>query len=79
MIDTKHRSKDRYAGMGMNLRPLSGIREAPLPRRYAWESRRSDMTQLMSTGIEPARMFEDGLLLEGMAHHVYSGPEQGKT
>ena len=76
MVDTKH---DRYAGMGMNLRPLSVFREAASPRGYRWEDLRTNMTQLMSTGIEPARMFEDGLLLEGMRHHIFAGSEQGKT
>ena len=76
MINAKH---DRYAGLGMNLRPLSGLRETAIPRGYTWEDRRSNMTHLLDTGVTPAKAFEDGILLEGMAHHFYSGPEQGKT
>ena len=49
------------------------------PTGYRWEEHRSNMTQLMSEGVKPAKVFQDGVLLEGMRHTVFADNQQGKT
>src|SRR5919112_5618260 len=76
---------DAYLEEQLRFQAVQSSREVNMPRDDYKQSAntlldgRISLAQVINNGIEPPDELEPGVLLQGRAHAIFSGPGEGKT